>query len=331
MYIELNASNPAAPSGAQNVHFRADSTHLGTSTDPEPVSAYLLPFTGDSGSGGASGLVPAPAAGDAAAGKVLKADGTWYIPPGDMTNPMSAEGDLIYGGTSGAATRLAAGTAGQILQTNGSGSAPSWVTSSSGNSSSSGISLFSTIAGLAPTLTGTGLSTAYNQQSSFSAVDSTAGIVLNDVAYSGDHWEGIVRAYPTPPFTLTAVLGTNSDLSYQFAGVVIAASLVGSLIAIGVIGNGGPYRTIVTYSAPSTYVSNLVKDAISSGILGIKIIDDGSTLTVKFSSDGWLWHSAYSVAKSASYLGSSGFNYLGFGLDPQNYATSATLLAWNIT
>lgn len=34
-------------------------------------------FTGDTGTGGAEGLVPAPAAGDAAAGKYLHADGTW--------------------------------------------------------------------------------------------------------------------------------------------------------------------------------------------------------------------------------------------------------------
>lgn len=34
-------------------------------------------FVGDGGAGGVRGLVPAPAAGDAAAGKYLKADGTW--------------------------------------------------------------------------------------------------------------------------------------------------------------------------------------------------------------------------------------------------------------
>jgi hypothetical protein len=39
-------------------------------------------FTGDSGSGGAKGAVPAPASGDAAAGKYLKSDGGWAIPPG---------------------------------------------------------------------------------------------------------------------------------------------------------------------------------------------------------------------------------------------------------
>lgn len=39
-------------------------------------------MVGDSGSGGVSGLVPAPGAGSAAAGEFLKADGTYAIPPG---------------------------------------------------------------------------------------------------------------------------------------------------------------------------------------------------------------------------------------------------------
>ncbi len=39
-------------------------------------------FTGDTGSGGTSGLVPAPAAGDALANKFLKADGTWTAATG---------------------------------------------------------------------------------------------------------------------------------------------------------------------------------------------------------------------------------------------------------
>lgn len=41
------------------------------------AAARLGLMTGDSGSGGAKGAVPAPAAGDATAGKFLKADGTW--------------------------------------------------------------------------------------------------------------------------------------------------------------------------------------------------------------------------------------------------------------
>lgn len=43
-------------------------------------SARLPVMVGDSGSGGTQGAVPAPAAGDAAAGKYLDADGTWTVP-----------------------------------------------------------------------------------------------------------------------------------------------------------------------------------------------------------------------------------------------------------
>jgi hypothetical protein len=42
-------------------------------------------------------------------------------------SPMTTAGDLIYGGTSGAGTRLAAGSSGQILKSNGT-SAPAWLT-----------------------------------------------------------------------------------------------------------------------------------------------------------------------------------------------------------
>lgn len=51
-------------------------------------------LTGDSGSGGIAGLVPAPAAGDAAAGKYLKADGTWATAAGGG----SAVSYQAYGG-----------------------------------------------------------------------------------------------------------------------------------------------------------------------------------------------------------------------------------------
>lgn len=46
------------------------------------ATALLSAFTGDSGAGGVKGMVPAPAAGDAAAGKFLKASGAWAVPAG---------------------------------------------------------------------------------------------------------------------------------------------------------------------------------------------------------------------------------------------------------
>ena len=75
--------NPGFASIATHT-FLANST--GGSAAPTAISAttataLLNAFTGDSGSGGVQGLVPAPSAGDAAAGKVLGAGGGWAAPP----------------------------------------------------------------------------------------------------------------------------------------------------------------------------------------------------------------------------------------------------------
>lgn len=47
---------------------------------PAEVAANLPAFTGDTGTGGAKGLVPPPLSGDAAANKYLSASGTWTVP-----------------------------------------------------------------------------------------------------------------------------------------------------------------------------------------------------------------------------------------------------------
>jgi len=68
-------------------------------------------------------------------------------------SPMSAAGDVIYGGTAGAGTALAIGTAGQVLTVNAGATAPVWaapatsgtVTSISGTGTVSGISLSGTV------------------------------------------------------------------------------------------------------------------------------------------------------------------------------------------
>jgi hypothetical protein len=49
-------------------------------------------FVGDSGTGGASGFVPAPAAGDAAAQKYLRADGSWAVLPSISNNALIVQG-----------------------------------------------------------------------------------------------------------------------------------------------------------------------------------------------------------------------------------------------
>lgn len=79
----------------------------------------LPAFTGDSGSGGAKGLVPAPSAGDAAAGKFLKADGTFTAPTGgsgglgDVVGPASSVNNAVV---------LFNSTTGKLIKQGSSGS-----------------------------------------------------------------------------------------------------------------------------------------------------------------------------------------------------------------
>ena len=92
--VNLNATTPAPATGRQNVVFADDGgspTVNISATDPVMV--------GDTGAGGTAGNVPAPAAGTAAAGKFLKADGTWAAPGGGGT---FLEEVITFTGTAGA-------------------------------------------------------------------------------------------------------------------------------------------------------------------------------------------------------------------------------------
>jgi hypothetical protein len=80
--INLNDAIPAAPAGVTNVKWQADD-----GVAPRNVSAYMPLMIGDDDPSSPlaapeSGAVPAPEAGDAAAGKFLKADGSWEVPSG---------------------------------------------------------------------------------------------------------------------------------------------------------------------------------------------------------------------------------------------------------
>lgn len=86
------------------------------------VGAYPT-MVGDSGSGGTKGAVPAPASGDAAAGKFLKADATWAVPAGgggggDFSSNTSSSVDgevVLFSGTGGKTGKRATGSGIAIL------------------------------------------------------------------------------------------------------------------------------------------------------------------------------------------------------------------------
>lgn len=74
--IFLNSQTPAPPTNEQNVKFQSDGAQ-----PQQSVTAYDPLMVGDTGSGGKSGNVPVPGAGDSAAGKFLHAGGSFQLPP----------------------------------------------------------------------------------------------------------------------------------------------------------------------------------------------------------------------------------------------------------
>ena len=88
-------------------------TAVGAAVSVGAIMASDLPtMLGDSGAGGTKGAVPAPASGDSAAGKYLKADGTWGVPPG--TTNLAAPGAIgsTTPNTGGFTTLIASGNVG---------------------------------------------------------------------------------------------------------------------------------------------------------------------------------------------------------------------------
>lgn len=102
------------PSGSQPELHLSEDPDNGTNRVAIKAPASIADFT----------LTLPPDDGDT--GEVLSTDGSgvldWAAP---LTNPMDSNGDMIYGGASGAATKLDSGTSGQWLISGGAG-APSW-------------------------------------------------------------------------------------------------------------------------------------------------------------------------------------------------------------
>jgi hypothetical protein len=216
------------------------------------TAAMLPAVVGDTGSGGTKGLVPAPASGDAAAGRFLKADGTWAAPSGAGTvtsvsvttangvsgtvatatstpaitltlgaiTPTSVNGNTISAGTGtlslGANTLTVAGTASVSGTHSG--------TSSGTNTGDQTITLSGDISG-----SGTGAITT-----AIGALKVTSAMLAGSIAYS--------------KLSLTGAI-LNADL----AGSIASSKLVGSDIAtVGTITAGTWTGTAIAATSGGT-------------------------------------------------------------------------------
>lgn len=260
-----------------------------------------------------------------------------------LDNPMTTVGDIIVGGTVtggiAAATRLAAGTSGDVLTCNGTGTAPSWQPPTGGGGGGGGAGLFA--GGMNPASRSTaGLTTNVNQQGTFSMGDGTqtVGFYIADSMFSGgDELEGIVAAYPGSAFQLDALIniqGPTGGSPGAFGGVAIMNTTTGQTMLFGLRWSGGAWQPyVMTYNSPTSFNSSLYSGSdlalANADRVWLRLVDNGTDITCSWSLNNILYTQVYTVAKSSSFLGSGGFNYLGAVIDPVNNALAMTVESWN--
>lgn len=131
----------------------------------------------------------------------------------DALQPMTTGGDIIYGGASGTGTRLANGSSGQVLTSNGSTSAPSWQTAGGGSGVTG--SYVSSYFGVASTwsTTSTSFADGTNSGGNSLTVRQNSGITLTAGA------SNICGVTFTPPVSSAVYLVTvNTSVNESLAG-----------------------------------------------------------------------------------------------------------------
>lgn len=241
-------------------------------------------FIGDSGAGGVKGLVPAPAAGDAAAGKFLKADGTWAVAGG--SSPLTTKGDIyVYSTTN---DRLPVGTDTYLLSSDSTqATGLKWVAPGAGGITGSGT------VGTVPKFTGVSaigdsIITEAGGQISVTgnpvAFNLIAGAKLNQastdstVGYYYLALEAHIESASNNPPTVTAGCGTSPGILGDAAnGSTFQATDNKFTI---VVGTGGTATSCtVTFGKVWQAVATCVPN-YEGAILGVRAVPTTTTIVI---------------------------------------------------
>ena len=122
-------------------------------------------------------------------------------------SPLTTAGDTLYGGTSGAGTRLAIGTAGQVLTVNAGATAPQWSTPTTGTVTS--------VSGTTGRITSTGGNTPVIDLASGVATAGTTGSASLIPVVTIDTYGRVtsITTAANPQGTVTSVTGTAPVVS----------------------------------------------------------------------------------------------------------------------
>lgn len=132
-----------------------------------------------------------------------------------MNNPMTTAGDVIYGGASGAPTRLAVGTAGQVLTVNAGATAPEWA-AATGGAGAVGLQLIAAAPGFIVATTNNttpAASAGYLQPILIAAPMKVGSLVANMQAASSGTWQWGLFDYSSSATAATKLAGGSGTLN----------------------------------------------------------------------------------------------------------------------
>jgi hypothetical protein len=168
-------------------------------------------------------------------------------------SPLTTAGDVLYGGTSGAGTRLAIGTAGQVLTVNSGATAPQWSTPTTGTVTS--------VAALTLGTTGTDLTSTV-------ATGTTTPVITLNV--------------PTASATNRGALSSADWTTFNNKGSGTVTSIVaGTGLSGGTITGSGTIAidsTVATLSGTQTFTNKRIN---------LRVQSQTSTATLAINSDNY--------------------------------------------
>lgn len=201
-----------------------------------------------------------------------------------------------------------------------------------------GSGLFSAIISAVPTQTTLGMATSYSHSGTYSQANNPTGFSMVETTSCATTTciEGVVKAYPSTPFTATVLLSWPYYwVTGNGMGIVVANTTTGQAMFFGLLAGSSSGTNwwepfVGSFTTPTSYNANVSVGPAPQGTpqgvpIWLKYQDSGTNITFSVSYDGSIYLQAYTVAKSSSFLGGSGFNFLGLVILPQGVAGSGFL------
>lgn len=190
-----------------------------------------------------------------------------------------------------------------------------------------------------PTKSLLGFTTQYGSWSSTYSQTGLSGVGVNFVDTTKESQaeiEGSLMAYPSVPFTATAVFSTTpqGDISICFGP---AASASGSSeVLVQHVNATTPPGTIdiEDWTNPTTFSATVDSPLNWFGgpYIWFRYQDDGTKSIYSISMDGVNWEQVYSVAKSSDFLATNGgYHFFGAIIAPYNDAGGTVMLGYKLT